>query len=185
MLELRQRAGNQDPDELARFIELVHEVGARRYLEVGCRNGDTFYAVMRAIGERGRGLAIDLPENPAARESLSSTVTELRLADMAADAIFANSQSEETIERVRQYGPFDLILIDADHRYAGARHDFDAYGDLAPVVALHDIASPPGNMSDGAPNGVPRLWSEIKASGRSCREIVTPGSGMGFGVLFR
>lgn len=173
---------NQDAAELLRFLDFVREIRAHRYLEIGCRNGDTFYAVMRAIGERGYGLAIDLPENGSSRANLAATVTELRLADIACDAIWGNSQDPAVIGQVAAAAPFDLILIDADHRYEGVKRDFEVYGKFASIVALHDVAAPDGHMSDGYVNGVGQYWREISAE-LDHQVFVTPGSNMGFGIL--
>jgi predicted O-methyltransferase YrrM len=175
---------NQDAAELAEFCDLVRGLNARRYLEIGSRNGDSFYAVMTAIGGGGIGLAIDLSENSSARENLTATVNRLRADGVEAFAAFGNSGSPEIIATARGMAPFDLILIDADHRYEGVRHDFETYGGMAPVVAFHDVAAPDGHMSDHQPNGVGRFWREIKDRYQH-REIVTQGSNMGLGILFR
>lgn len=180
----RVRGGNQDPAEFAQFLELVRALGVKNYLEVGCRNGDTFYAVMQTIGEGGYGLAVDLPENMSAKSNLLATVDELDRSGIACDVMFGDSQHSTMVDRVRQRGPFDLILIDADHRYEGIRKDFDSYANLAPVIVLHDVAAPRGHMSDGYENGVGVFWSEIKGRFRS-QEFVTPGSQMGFGIIHR
>jgi hypothetical protein len=176
------RPGNQDPVELAGFLALISELNVRRYCEIGCRNGDTFLAVMETIGAAGSGLAVDLPENAASRRELSAAVDELREAGISAFAAFGDSASTAVIDAVRGRGPFDLILIDADHRYDGVRRDLLTYAGMAPLIALHDVAAPDDHMSDGHPNGVGRLWREVKDLFEH-REIVNPGSHMGFGIL--
>lgn len=180
----RVRGGNQDPAELAQFLDLVRTLKARSYLEVGCRNGDTFDAVMRTIGEGGYGLAIDRPENSDSRRNLLATVADLDLAGISAEALLGDSQSSTVVNEAKSRAPFDLILIDADHRYEAVGRDFATYGGMAPVVALHDVTAPRGHMSDGHPNGVGVFWNEIKQGFRH-QEFVTPGSQMGFGVIHR
>ncbi len=178
------RGGNQDPAELAQFLALVKSLNVRRYLEIGCRNGDTFDAVMRTIGPGGGfGLAIDIPENADAKAKLRGTVNDLNRDGMRCEVIFGNSQVSIVRQRAASYGPFDLILIDADHTYQGVKKDFEAYGNMAPIVALHDVAAPRGHMSDGKPNDVGVFWNEIKGRFKY-DEFVTPGANMGFGVLF-
>lgn len=176
------RGGNQHPDELAAFQAFIRERGVRRYLEIGSRNGDSFHAVMTAIGAGGYGLAVDRPENRDAQSKLLGTLEELRDIGCEVASIFGDSRDRLVIRRARAAGPFDLVLIDADHRYEGIAKDFATYGDLAPLVALHDVAAPDDHWSDGHPNGVGRFWREIR-DGREHQEIIAPGSLMGFGVL--
>lgn len=181
---MRDRPGNQDPIELAGFLALIRELGVRRYCEIGCRNGDTFLAVMETIGPGGTGLAIDLPENADSRRSLTATVRELRQMGANAFDAFGDSRAPAVRDAAVALAPFDLVLIDADHTYHGVRLDWLDYGGMAPVIAFHDAAAPDNHMSDGLPNGVGRFWREIKDRYRH-QEIVTPGSNMGFGILFR
>jgi SAM-dependent methyltransferase len=178
------RGGNQDPAEFAQFLDLVRTLDVKSYLEIGCRNGDTFDAVMRTIGEGGYGLGVDLSENWRTKRNLKSTLDNLHSAGISADVIFGNSQNVGVIEKVRAAGPFDLILIDADHRYDGIRRDFSVYADMGRVVVLHDVSAPAGHMSDGYPNGVGVFWNEIKDGFRH-QEFITLGSLMGFGILYR
>ena len=178
------RGGNQDSAELAQFLDLVRALKVRRYLEIGARNGHSFYEVMRTIGAGGFGLAIDIPENANARDNLLATATELCAAGIVSEVIFGNSRSDEVIRHARARAPFDLILIDADHRYEGVKADVATYFDLAPIIVLHDVAAPPGHLSDGFENGVGMLWNEIKGGFRH-QEFVEPGSCMGFGIIHR
>lgn len=180
----RERPGNQDPAELAEFLDLVVAERVRRYLEVGCRNGDTFYAVMRAIGPGGFGLAIDRPENADARASLEGAVDELCDGGIDARVLFGSSHDPAIVAAAARLAPFDLVLIDADHRYDALVQDWENYGTLARMIALHDVAAPDGHLSDGHRNDVGRFWRERKAGFRH-REIVAPGSAMGFGIAFR
>jgi len=180
----RVRGGNQDADELSQFLDLVRTLNVRRYLEIGCRNGDTFYAVMRVIGPGGYGLAIDIPENGSTKNNLQTTVDDLNCAGITTELKFGESQSQSVINYVRARTPFDLVLIDADHRYDAIKRDFEVYREFGNVIVLHDVAAPRGHISDGHVNGVGTLWNEIKRHYRH-HEFVTQGSNMGFGVLYR
>jgi predicted O-methyltransferase YrrM len=200
--------GDQDPDELTRFLDFVVERKVRRYLEIGSRNGDSFYAVMMAMGPDACGIAIDLPENASSRRSLLDTVAELNVSGRRAVAYHGNSKDEMVIAKARKNIPYDLILIDANHTYAGVRADWEAYSDMAPIIALHDVAAPEGYMSDGRPNEVGRFWQEIGRGyndqqlqarpgnmggvatmdysfSSATREIVSPGSVRGFGIVIK
>lgn len=178
-----QIIGNQEQGELQRFLWLVRELGVRRYCEIGCRNGDTFGLVMAEIGPGGYGLAIDLPENTDSRYRLVQTAKTLRANAINVELVFASSHERNTIAKAQKAAPFDLILIDADHRYEGVKKDWDNYGTFADVIAFHDISAPNGHQSDGYPNGVGRFWKEVSAA-FAHDEFVTPGSDMGFGILY-
>lgn len=180
----RNRDYNQDPGEFAVFLDLVRSLRVLRYLEIGCRNGDTFRAVMGAIGAGGRGMAIDLPGNDAALMRLTAALADLAELGAVVDLAIGDSREPSVIDQATRHGNFDLILIDGDHRYDGARADWDNYAHLAPVVALHDAAAPPGWRSDGHLNEVPKLWGELKTQYLH-QEIVMPGAKMGFGILYR
>jgi methyltransferase family protein len=182
--DIRPINGNQDEAELCQFLDLVVRLKVRSYLEIGSRNGDSFYAVMKAIGPGGRGLALDIPEGYAARKNLLQTMQHIRDAGSVAEVMFGSSRTPYVRQVVALAMPFDLLLIDADHRYEGVKADWDDYSGFAPVVAIHDIAAPDGWMSDGHLNEVPRFWNEIKV-GRKYEEIINEGSKMGYGIIYR
>jgi hypothetical protein len=50
---------------------------------------------------------------------------------------------------------YDLVLIDGDHSYEGAKQDYLTLKDKAKIVVFHDITN------DACP-GVRQLWAEIK-----------------------
>lgn len=183
---LRPWPGDQDPDELTKFLDFIVERKVRRYLEIGSRNGDSFYAVMMAIGPGGFGMAIDLPENNASKTSLLGTRAEINAAGSTAIVIHGSSRDPVAMMTAARRAPYDLVLIDADHTYAGVKADWDAYGNMAPIVALHDVAAPDGHMSDGKPNEVGRFWYEdVLPNSPQGKTIVSPGSVRGFGIVIK
>lgn len=176
--------GNQEEGELNKFLGLVRKLKVNRYLEVGCRNGDTFAAVMQVVRKGGFGLAIDLPENADSRSRLTEAASQSCLGGKPADVLFGNSHDPRIIASVKRSAPFDLILIDADHRYDSVALDWENYKAFASTIAFHDIAAPDGHLSDGRPNGVGRFWRELKEQYRH-KEFITPGSCMGFGIIYQ
>ena len=175
------RLASQQPRELARFIAILCEAGARSYLEVGARHGDTFFEIVRSLPVGSTAVAIDLPNGPwggNSRESLVSCIDELRGLGYNASAVFGDSRL------VSVDGNFDAVLIDGDHRYDGAKADWLRFGG-APIVAFHDIDGE-GLDCGGMPIEVPRLWRELKGQFRH-EEIIAPDDDrrMGIGVIFR
>lgn len=181
------RRPSQVPEELAGLIALFQSRGVRSYLEIGTRHGDTFHAVMTSLPPGSVGLAVDLPGGAWGQSSsaqhLDRAVTDLCSRGYRAARIFGDSRSTEVFLKVQKLGPFDAGLIDGDHRYAGVKADWEAYGPLCSITAFHDIAGV-GLVArkSGLAVEVPRLWSEITAQ-RETVEFVAAGSKMGIGVV--
>lgn len=169
----------QHPDEFSRFLKVARR--CHSYLEIGCRYGDCFYEMVRAMPKGSLAVAVDWPNHAWGRRhserSLLKVIAALKQ-DYRVSCILANSQLEETRDFVlKSAHHYDLVFIDADHRYEGVKRDFELYGALGKRVALHDIVG-----HDEERYGVKRLWNEIKDLGDSV-EFVAPDSLMGIGVM--
>jgi hypothetical protein len=181
----------QIPAELDALIALFTEHDVRSYLEVGCKRGETFDRVVRSTPKYtpAHCIALDMPGGPWGKagtdDVLFACCMRLYVEGWMADCLFGDSQDAEIIKKARDLGPYDAVLIDADHRYDAVLIDWRNYGPMGRLVAFHDIAAPEGHTSakTGYPVEVPRLWAEIKASGRRTVEFVAPGSLMGIGVV--
>jgi len=188
-LRLRPPSPYQHPDELERFVRFCQDRGVRRYLEIGSRWGDSFYAVMANLPVHSFGMSIDLPESFEKADRLMATAAELHALDYVIDVFLWDSQSPEALRAAKLKAPFDLVFIDGNHTYEGVSRDWTNYHWLAPIVALHDDSAPDTWMCDGKPNGVGRFWRELKArSGffRETVEFITPSDRpMGYGIVVR
>jgi predicted O-methyltransferase YrrM len=187
-LTLRPPSRYQDQEELRWFVNVCRENNVRRYLEIGSRWGDSFFAVMANLKPGSTGIVVDLPENAEKRASVEGTMGVIRSMGQQAFSIFGDSRDPAIIRSAASYGPYDLVFIDGDHTYEGVTEDWENYGAMAPLVAFHDVGAPEGWISDGKPNGVPRFWRELKQhprSGRSFFEFVMPGAKMGYGIVRR
>lgn len=187
---LSGRSASQDADELHRFIDLLKRKNVRRYLEIGARHGDTLYEIGMALPEGSVLVGVDLPGGnwgtSKSKVYLEAAAEALRRAGRTAHLIFGNSRAAGTEGMIVRRGPYDAILIDGDHLYEGVRSDWLKYGDLAPIVAFHDIAGHGVVQKDsGLPVEVPRLWQELKDEGHVFSEFVSPGSKMGIGVILQ
>lgn len=165
---------DQNPEELAWLLGVVRSHGVQRYLEIGARHGHTFRAVMEAMGG-GFGVVVDLVGHRKLQEAVAAYNGVLEVGD---------STQKRVISRISGLQPFDLILIDGDHRYEYVSKDWKNYGPMGRIVAFHDAHAPDGHMSHGHPVGVPQLWAELKLNHKT-DEFHVPGSEMGYGVIFR
>lgn len=176
------REASQHPGELSALIGLFLEHGVTSYLEIGARHGDTFFRVMLSLPALSKGVAVDLPGGPWgsnwSRDCLEEAVEALRDMGRGARAVFGDSQDRFTWNTVQDLGPYDAVLIDADHRYEAVKADFEAY--KAPITALHDINGH-GLVCGRYEMGVPEFWAEIRDQ-YPHREFIE--SQMGIGVVF-
>lgn len=184
------RQASQNEWELQSFIALLKERGVRSYLEVGSREGDTFYDVVSSLPEGSSALAIDLPGGMWGKSTtgkqLEKAAVALRAKGYTVVTVLRDSTDPNVVASAQTCGPFGAALIDGDHRYEGAKQDWLNYGPLARIVGFHDIVGHgQAEKVHGNPVEVPRLWAEIKASGAETVEFVAPGSKMGIGVVLR
>ncbi len=177
----------QRHDELAEFTALLVGEGVRSYLEVGARHGDTFHHIMSALPVGSRGVAVDLPEakwgREGSRDYLLAAGHDLSLKGYDIHVIIGDSADRNIVADVADVGPFDAIFIDGDHTYAAVMTDWNTYGPMARIVALHDI-DPLGRPEGSPVIAVARVWSDISPGLRS-REIIGGKRGMGIGVIWR
>lgn len=192
-LNLRPPSRYQDGDELRRFVEFCQQRNVRRYLEIGSRWGDSFFAVVANL-PHCFGMTIDLPESDEKLAALSKTVAGLAERGHVLRQITGSSRDPKVRVQAEVSAPYDLIFIDGDHTYAGVRADWEDYHRLGSIIALHDVAAPDGWKSDGKPNGVGEFWRELKRGAerpgqfygfKEVIEFVTPGSNMGYGIIVR
>lgn len=184
------RKASQDEAELRGFISLLQERGVTRYLEIGSRHGDSTHEIAINLPPGSTIVAVDLPGGlwgtERSRPHLQRVIADLCARGYKASCIFGDSQTDATKRLIIGRGPYDAILLDGDHTLKGVTRDWQLYGDMAPIVAFHDITGTgQAEKVHGSPVEVPILWDAIVRSGESVREFVTPGSHMGIGAVVR
>ncbi|MGQ9888301.1 MAG: class I SAM-dependent methyltransferase [Aggregatilineales bacterium] len=185
-------APNQDRFELTALAQRVQALAPRVIVEIGTRSGGTLFVWSQCSPSLKQLVSIDLPGGIHGGGYWQQRARLYRLftynrPQCRLDLLRADSQQETTRARLRdllQGQPIDFLFIDADHRYAGAKKDFELYASLVRpggLIAFHDIRP---NAADPTIE-VHRLWDEIKAAGAAVEEIVRePYSGRyGIGLL--
>lgn len=181
---LSGRRPSQVDEEIEGFISLLLQRGVRRYLEIGAREGDTWHYVSTRIRAE-RTVAIDLPNakwgnNRSERELHAAR----RLIGDRAYVLIGGSQDDAIVKVATDLGPYDAIFVDGDHSFAGVTRDYATYGQLAPLIAFHDIAGEKCSDREGNRVEVPQFWNDLKRTAPGEKvEFIAPGSNMGIGVL--
>jgi predicted O-methyltransferase YrrM len=179
----------QNEHEITQLIEKLLTNRPKTVLEIGTARGGTLFLFCRSAAPGAQIVSLDLPYGrngggfpgwkvPIYRQFAEpgQTLTLIR-----ADS--HKTQSREQVERAVAGSKFDLIMIDADHSYEGAKRDFELYSPLVSergIVVLHDILP---NRFDPEIN-VHLLWQEISAN-YQCEEIVADyrQGNLGIGVI--
>lgn len=183
------RKASQDSFEIGRLLYTMQGRGVTSFLEIGARHGDTGHFLMSGLTRGSKYVGVDLPGGlwgtEKSRPHLERVVADLNANGYKASCLFGDSQTDATRRLIVGRGPYDAALIDGDHTLAGVTRDWHLYGTIAPMIAFHDIVGDgQAEKVHGNPVEVPRLWADIKASGRNVVEFIAPGSAMGIGVVF-
>jgi predicted O-methyltransferase YrrM len=128
----------QVPDEIAALIGAVMQSGedCKSYLEIGAAAGATAYLFHRIIGVE-RIVLIDDNQHPKAilRDRVLAGIDRLEIIGRSAD--------DGTVAQAAALAPYDIVMIDADHSYSGARLDVDLYLPMlrpGGFLVMHDTA---------------------------------------------
>jgi len=148
---------NQHEDEFSAFLDLYKKRAPMRILEIGTYNGGTLY---HWITQASHGATIVSIDNQHVNKDLYP-----KWAANKVRVEFYNgySETQEAIQKAKDFAPYDWIFIDADHSYNGVKSDWVNYSPMinkGGIVAFHDILPHP--PWDGQPIEVEKLWAEIK-----------------------
>lgn len=174
---------------------LIRTNNVRSYLEIGGWFGGTLWHYGRTLPAGSRLVSVDepnphngtLPHLQQCRDALLGLGYDVRL-------LIGSSHDPSIVRQAEILGPYDLILIDADHMMDAVRQDWANYCPMGRIVALHDInwKRPKGwvDWKDGRPINCPEFWEEIKSSWglhgeRFTEARLDPSGQNGIGVLWR
>jgi len=183
---------SQVPSEIDGLVGILRDEGVTRFLEVGSRFGGSLWRIATSLARGSTIISCDSGsgmggKQPGARASLEACIDALRRRGYDAHLVVGDSQLPQTIEKVRQWAPFDAVFIDADHELKGVIRDWHNYGALARIVAFHDVAwEKPEGYANSKMVEVPLLWRQLREQYRHQEFIDRSGGGnMGIGVLWR
>lgn len=189
--ELIDRAGevlfaNQKRPEITALLAMIEELRPTSVLEIGVASGGTNLLLSRAHPSITFVGAIDLYVRNKRKLAYFAPSGQERL------FLDASSYAPETVRAVSAAlgdRKLDVLFIDGDHSYEGARRDFEAYAPLVRaggIIAFHDIApdelTRTGRFTGNWVGEVPALWQDIKRSYEGARELVAEPHQDGYGI---
>jgi hypothetical protein len=159
--------------------------GASSLLEIGSAAGQSLRYLAGWMRPGAKIRAIDLGAFPEAacemkgisvRRALDQAIATLCENGFDAKVLYADSHSEAAETWARAHMPeggYDLVFIDGDHTFDGVTKDYQTYGPMGRMVALHDI--------NDTSTDVPVLWNKIGGS----EWIFEKPNRMGIGLIRR
>lgn len=144
-LNLQGKRAQTCQEFIAYATYLQNEVKPQSYLEIGSRYGESLYLHALVLPKGAKIRAIELPEAGWGRFGSADVLVGVRnyLVGLGfdLDIFLGNSQDPVAIEWAKLNGPYDLVLIDGDHSFEGAKADWENYGQYAKYAVFHDAAS--------------------------------------------
>src|SRR5499426_1418027 len=102
----------QDIGEFERFLSFIRGQNVRSFLEIGSKNGGTFWRISNLLPKGSRVVSVDLPQGDTSFKDTQRNLEQCvsALADLGYDAylFLGDSTNSDIIEKVKQLGPFDL-----------------------------------------------------------------------------
>jgi hypothetical protein len=166
----------QYPSEFVDYLLLAGATNPTKIAEVGVAHGCSSYfaaAYFTAI-------------NPKTEYTLIDIADQLIDFDYYAEILNLKKEVPNTAAGLNGTA-YDVVFIDADHSYRGARLDYLALGQHAKVCAFHDIKATAFEAEQG---GITQFWTELKEAKRDTHSIVEIAHSrkqnwMGIGVIYK
>jgi cephalosporin hydroxylase len=152
--------------EILRFLKLIRNYKPKFILEIGTGRGGTLFLFSRTAAVDAIIISIDLPRGKYGggyQEWKIDLFKSFSLSKQKMFLIRGNSHEIKSLNRVKKIlkgNKLDLLYIDGDHSYEGAKRDFEMYKPLIKkggIIAVHDIV-PIKNIE----YNVEKFWNEIK-----------------------
>ena len=128
----------QYPNQFSKYLVHLSKYKIESYVEIGVRHGGTFIITLEYLNrfhKVKKAVGIDIASNvslPEYKKKYNNSIKFLRVESQS--ILFKRFIHEKC-------NPLDLVLIDGDHSYWGARADFEIFKDIANIIVFHDISS--------------------------------------------
>ena len=172
--------------EILGFLRYAQPFAPHTVVEIGTAEGGTNFLLGAALPTVRTKIAVDLfVQNTRLLRSFVRP-------DCRQVFVQGSSYALATVERVRRElagTPIDVLFIDGDHSYDGAKGDFEAYAPLVRpggLIAFHDIApdfkTRFGRATRHNTGEVPRLWQDLRTRFSETHEFIADREQDGFGI---
>lgn len=174
----------QVPEEYAELLFILKDFGAESYLALGIGNGGSFAmecffmkeTLKNAVEVDNLAYGSQIGQNEIEILSMIENVRPFMGKDC--NIQFYKDTTDEYFKQLSKTAKFDVIFIDADHSYEGAKKDYDnslKHLSKEGLIIFHDI------NSEACP-GIQRLWKEAKKEHKSNWELIHSNT-CGIGVI--
>lgn len=186
----------QEPEEIVPALEYLSGRNPESYLEIGSGAGVSLHCAMETFGRECRYRAIDILERGDHSQRLLDMVEAYSSHGYDAEVWRGYSQKTDIVLRALKEGPWDIIMVDADHSFRATLGDIVNYAPAlseSGALVMHD--TDPLGILDGITKRKVELgdsrhvWMAAKAflPGNALKEFITPhsrfGSKKGIGVI--
>lgn len=139
----------QYPNQFSKYLHFLSKQYIKSYVEIGCHKGGTFIITVEYLNRFNtldRCLAVD--------NWPREIINEYKSIRPEIEYLTTSSQSSRFYDAYLAHD-WDLVLIDGDHSYNGAKKDYDLVKDRARYIAFHDIAN-------SLCPGTQQIWADMK-----------------------
>ena len=175
----------QLPDELAeliialKYFEKKNKIKFKSFLEIGFSHGIT-NTILNKFFNFSKNVAVD---RLGAHLNGTTLLANLRFKNLI--LFSSDTTSKDTIENIKKLGLYDIIFIDADHKYESVKKDYKNYKNFLSkkgIIIMHDIFLPN--------SGSKKFWNELKSRNKrklKFKEIICKKYPFkyGIGVLYK
>lgn len=140
----------QYPNQFSRYLHFLSQQKIESYVEIGCHKGGTFIITVEYLS-RFNTIRHAVAVDNWPREIMH----EYKKYFPNMEYITDSSQSSAFYDQYLKQDQWDLVLIDGDHSYKGARDDYELVKDRARYIAFHDVRN-------SLCPGTQQIWADMK-----------------------
>lgn len=172
--------------EIYDLLNILKEDNLENILEIGTANGGTLFLFSRISNKNAKIISLDLPKGKWGGGYSKWRAIMYKTFSLENQNIYLlrkdshDKKSLDEVKKILKKEKLDLLFIDGDHSYEGAKLDFDMYSPLVKkdgYVVFHDIVP---DLSDTGV-GVPDFWQNMK-NDYEYTEIVKDWNQGGYGI---